>query len=104
MMKKYLGKLLICAAVTVLSVLALSSCGISNTTTYISDEEREAHILELLGGTEDTIVKQTRYQIITASEGRALGITGMVKLSENENFILYMDFSDTSIAVYDKTT
>ena len=40
--------------------------------------------------------------MITSSEGKDLGITGMVKLTENSNYILYMDFNDTSIAVYDK--
>lgn len=103
-MKKNFCKFLICAAVVVTAMLMFSSCGVSNSSSYISDDEREAHILKLLGGTEDTVIKQTRYKRIPASEGSPLGITGMVKLSENKNFILYMDFSDTSIAVYDKTT
>lgn len=103
-MKKHLGKVLLCAAAIVIALFALSSCGVSNSTSYISDEERAAHILELLGGSDDTVVKQTRYKMIPASEGRALGITGMVKLSENSKFILYMDFTDTSIAVYDRKT
>lgn len=99
---KKLGRILICVAVAISAMLILSSCGSTSGSNYISDEQREEHILKLLGGTEDTVIKQTRYQKITASEGRALGITGMVKLTENSNYILYMDFGDTSIAVYDK--
>lgn len=103
-MKKHLGKFLLCATVIIIALFALSSCGVSKGSSYISDEERAEHILELLGGTDDSIVKQTRYKMIPASEGRALGITGMVKLSENAGYVLYMDFTDTSIAVYDKRT
>lgn len=100
-MKKRFIKILICAACLIFASLIFSSCGISNDVTYISDEEREAHILKLLGGTEDTKIKQTKYKKIPASDGRELGITGMIELSKNDNFILYLDLDDTSIAVYD---
>ena len=99
---KKIGRILMCVALVFSAMLILSSCGSSKGSSFISDEQRQEHILKLLGGSEDTVVKQTRYPMITASEGKTLGITGMVKLTENSNYILYMDFNDTSIAVYDR--
>ena len=97
-MKKF-GKILLSVALVFAAMLILSSCGSSSGSSFISDEQRQEHILKLLGGSEDSVVKQTRYPMITSSEGKDLGITGMVKLTENSNYILYMDFNDTSIAV-----
>ena len=76
MMKK-IGRILMCVALVFSAMLILSSCGSSKGSSFISDEQRQEHILKLLGGSEDTVVKQTRYPMITASEGKTLGITGM---------------------------
>ncbi len=107
--KKFLMITVFAVLFTALSVL-LSSCDKATTSSgYVSDEEREAHILELLDGSLDNVMDPSDYEAVRGGSGKndvnkKLGIVGMRNVIENDNYILYFDFDDTSIAVYDKET
>ena len=108
-MKNVIKSFLLCFAVVLPVMVIFSSCsGSSNTNSqYISDEQREAHILELMGGNESKLLAETQYKKMTSNDVKTSGVTGvtdMSKILENDKFQLYLNFSNTAIAVYDKTT
>lgn len=106
--KRFVAPILLIALFLTASLL-LSSCKADYSTGYVSDEEREAHILYLLGGSMDNIAVAAEYPAASLDfEETAtvtnLGLKDFVKVKENKNFVLYLDFNDASFAVYDKNT
>ncbi len=104
-------KFLISALLLILSVLVLSSCGkkTDKQEGYVTDAQREEHILKLLNNNESLLINESDY--ITAKEVFAdsnewnlLGLKDFVMLTENDSFSLWMNVKDTAIAVYDKST
>ena len=91
--KKILTVILFAVLFAAMTVL-FSSCDKETSSGYVSDEEREAHILTLLGGNLDNVMDPADYTVIKASgekndPNKALGIIGMSKIFSNENYTLY---------------
>lgn len=90
-----------------LAIALFAGCSAKNTGQEIidgaklSEEEREAYILEKIVGS-GSILSSTDYQAITKAEGEADHIDGKCLVYEDNNFALYYSFKDTSISVKDK--